>query len=162
MRSGWRIGSFALAATLLGLLGGDLFGQGGGARQQYGAWQYNSAKNYYFRKYEYKAHPADAQYKHEYVVYYKNDAKVNNKWVYFYNPTTEKFWARYPTTNHPTYGAAAKKGQEVWSVLPPAERRKDIYDIDQKKFPEPPANYCPPVPMAADKTPLLSPPSDLP
>jgi hypothetical protein len=138
--------------------------QGPGARQQYSGWQYNQDKGYHYRKYEYKAAPNDKQYKHEYVIYYKQDPKkkVPDTWVYYYNPTTEKFWARYPTTNHPKYGEDAKAGKEVWSVLPPEHRKKDIYQIDQKQFPEPKANYCPPVPSCKDNCNLMSPPADLP
>lgn len=139
-------------------------GQGSAPRQVYGPWQYNQDKGYHYRKFEYKTSPQDATYKHEYAIYYTADPKkqINNNWVYFYNPTTEKFWARYPTVNHPQYGQAAKAGKEVWSVLPAAERKKDIYEIDQAKWPTPPANYCPTVPQCKDNCNLASPPADLP
>jgi hypothetical protein len=137
----------------------------GPARQSYTKeWQYNKEKGYHYRKYEYKTAPTDTQYKHQYVIYYKDDAKkqIPNTWVYYYNPTTEKFWARYPTTNHPKYGADAKAGKEVWSLLPKEHQKKDLYQIDQKKWEEPKANYCPPVPACKDNCNLMSPPSDLP
>lgn len=141
-----------------------LFGQGNEARQRYGPWQYNKEKGYHYRKFEYKANSIDKEYRHEYVIYYKNDPKkqINNNWVYFYNPTTEKYWARYPTTHHPQYGKDAKAGKEIWSVLPTQHRQKDLYGIDNKHWPTPPANYCPTVPMSTDNLNLLSPPSDLP
>jgi hypothetical protein len=141
-----------------------LFAQGTQPRQVYGPWQYNQEKGYHYRKFEYKAEPADTAYKHEYVIYYKADPKkqINNNWVYFYNPTTEKYWARYPTTNHPQYGKDAKAGREVWSVLPTQHRQKDLYAIEQKHWPTPPANYCPTVPTSSDNINLMSPPSDLP
>ena len=87
-------------------------------RQRYGPWQYNQVKNYYFRKYEYKVQPQQQEYQHDYVIYFKEDPKINNKWVYFYNPKTEKYWARYPTTNNDQYKKYAEKRQEAWSELP--------------------------------------------
>jgi len=154
--------SFSL--VLLALLQLTSLAQSPSARQQYSGWEYNKEKSYYYRKFEYKVAPADKEYVHEYVIYYKEDPKkqINNNWVYFYNPKTEKVWARYPTTNHPKYGAEAKAGKEVWSILPPEYRQKDIYKIDLKKFPEPKNNYCPPVPGCKDNCNLASPPGDLP
>lgn len=141
-----------------------LSAQGTQPRQRYSAWQHSVEKGYYYRKYEYKAKPTDTNYKHEYVIYYKSDPKkhINSNWVYFYNPTTEKIWGRYPTTNHPQYGKDARAGKEVWSVLPTQHRHKDLYAIDNSHWPTPPANYCPSVPMSSDNLNLLSPPADLP
>ena len=45
-----------------------LFAQGAQQRQVYGAWQYNQDKGYHYRKLEYKANPADKDYKHEYPI----------------------------------------------------------------------------------------------
>ena len=138
--------------------------QGTAPRQIYSPWQYNQDKGYHYRKFEYKTSPQDATYKHEYVIYHQADPKkqINNHWVYFYNPTTEKIWARYPTVNHPQYGKDAQAGREVWSVLPVAERKKDVHEIDQKKWPVPPVKFCPTVPQCKDNCNLASPPADLP
>ena len=153
-----------LGIGLLALLNLPVWAQAPGARQRYSAWQYNKDKGYHFRKYEYKVAPTDKEYRHEYVIYYKEDPKkqINNNWVYFYNPTTEKYWGRYPTTNHPQYGKDAKAGKELWSVLPAKARHKDIYAIDPKQFPAVRNDFCPTVPMCSDKCNLMSPPADLP
>ncbi len=156
-----RIAWLVAAVGAVGLSAYALAG-GGGARQSYGAWQYNKDKNYYYREYKYKEKPTDTNYQHQYCVYYKDDSKVNNKWVYFYNPKTEKYWARYPTTNNDQYKKYAEKRQEAWSELPAQYQQKDIYQIDKKSWPAPKTDYCPSVPGSDDKTPMLAPPSDLP
>ena len=153
--------SSSLAALLVPAL---LLGQAVQPRQTYGPWQLNKEKGYFFRKFEFKVNATDKEFRHEYVIFYKEDPKkkINNQWVYFYNPTTEKFWARYPTTNHAQYGQDAKAGKEVWSLLQPQDRQKDIYAIDPKAWPAPKLDFCPPIPMSADNVNLLSPPADLP
>jgi hypothetical protein len=151
-------------ATLVGtLVLASFASSGGGApRQKYSGWTYNPDKNYYYRKYEYKVKPTDQEYKYDYCVYYKNDAKINNKWVYFYNPQTQKYWGRYPTVNNDKYKQYAEKQQDAWSELPMEYRQRDLYKIDTKYFPDPMPNYCPYVPGSEDKVQMLAPPPDLP
>ncbi len=151
-----------VAALTIFTAGGSGGAYQGAARQSYGAWTYNAEKKYHYREYKYKVNAGDKEYQHQYCIYFKADPKVNNKWVYFYNPATEKYWGRYPTVNNDTYKVQAEKRQEVWSELPDKYRQKDIYQIDAKSWPEPKQNYCPAIPGAADATPMLSPPPDLP
>lgn len=133
-------------------------------RQVYGPWQFNKEKSYYYRKFEYKVSPNDKEYRHEYVIYFKEDGKkqVSSHWLYFFNPTTGKYWARYPTIHHPNYGIAAKVQAEVWSVLPMQHRHRDLGAIDPRHWPTPPVNFCPPLPSSTDGRNLDSPPADLP
>ncbi len=156
--------SSVCAAAVFGtlLVAGFAVSGGGGARQSYSAWHYNPQKNYYYRSYEYKVNPTDTQYQHQYCIYYKDDSKVNNKWVYFYNPQTEQYWGRYPTTNNDKYGQYAQQQKDCWSELPTQYRQKDLYQIDTKYFQEPKTDYCPYVPGSSDKSPMLAPPPDLP
>lgn len=152
-----------LAMTLLAALtGAACWAQSGGPRQRYSGWMRHPAKGYFYRKYEYKVRPKDTQYQHQYVIYYKNDRRIPNTWVYFYNPTTQKYWARYPTTRHEKFGDGARAGKELWSVLPAAARHKDLHMIDLKRFSEVEPGVCPPIPGSADNTPMISPSSDLP
>lgn len=153
----------ALALTVLAALtGAACWAQGGGARQRYGGWMLNPDKGYYYRKYEYKVRPTDTRYQHQYVIYYKNDQRIPNTWVYFYNPTTQKFWARYPTVRHQKFGAGARAGKELWSILPAAARHKNLHTVDLKRFSEPNPAVCPPIPGSTDNTPMRAPTSDLP
>jgi len=131
-------------------------------RQAYGPWQYNKEKNYHFREYKYKVKASDKDYQHEYCIYYRNDAKINNKWVYFYNPQTQKFWSRYPTVNNDQYKKYAQERGEAWSILPMQYRQKDLYQINQKSWPTPRTDYCPTIPGATDGTLMMAPPADLP
>jgi hypothetical protein len=156
VRFAWSVALLGLAALVSQAVAAQ------GARQQYGPWQYNKEKNYYYREYQYKVKANDKEYQHEYCIYFKDDAKVNNKWVYFYNPKTEKFWARYPTVNNETYKKYAEKGKEAWSELPGKYRQKDIYQIDAKTWPAPKTDYCPTIPAATDGALMKTPPADLP
>lgn len=151
-----RLSALTLALGLLAA--GDASAQ---ERQRYGDWQKNDAKGYFYRKFEYKVQPADTEYKHEYVLYFPNDAK-RDKWLYFYNPRSEKVWARYPTATHPTWGGQAQARAEAWSVLPPKYRQKDAQQIDPSSYPEPSTNLCPTIPNAPDNVNLSPPPPDLP
>ncbi len=157
MRSPWilALGTFALVGLA------ELAAQAG-ARQSYGNWQYNKDKNYYYREYRYKANANDADYHHQYAIYFKNDNRVNNKWIYFYNPMTQKYWGRYPTVHNEKYRKYAEERSEAWSVLPKEYRQKDIYQIEQKHWPTPRTDYCPTIPDASDGALMLAPPPDLP
>jgi hypothetical protein len=154
----------ALFAAVLGLtaLVARIQAGGGEPRQVYGDWQYNKEKNYYYREFKYKPNPKDAEYKKDYCIYFKDDAKINNKWVYFYNPITEKYWARYPTVHNDMYKKYAEKRLEAWAELPAKYRQKDIYAIEKKAWPAPKLDYCPTIPGAVDAVPIMAPPSDLP
>jgi hypothetical protein len=131
------------------------------ARQFYDMkWQFNKDKGYHYKKFHYKAAPMDKEYKHQYVIFYKNDEQKKN-WLYFYNPTSEKIWARYPTTHNATYAEDVKKGKELWSILPKEKRARDVYDIKADDYGKVGVT-CPIVPESKDNTNMLLPPSDLP
>lgn len=159
--------TLATVAALAICLGLDFTGQAGGvlpARQRYSGWSHNKAKNYYYRKYEYRATPASAEYETHYVIYYKNDPKINNTWVYFYNPKTETYWARYPTVHHENYHECAHRHQ-AWSIVPVQnyQAQRDLHQIDQAKyFPNPQSKQIPAIPGGADDVGVLAPPMDLP
>jgi hypothetical protein len=160
----WKLSFASAAAITLAILTATAAMSGGAAapRQKYSAWKFHPEKNYYYCKYEYKTSANSPQYQYDYCIYYKDDAKINNKWIYFYNPRSEKYWARYPTVNNDKYREYAQKRLDAWSELPQQYRQKDLYQIDAKRFPEPTLNYCPPIPGSDDKTPIMPPPADLP
>ena len=143
-----------LAVAAGGLLLAPAVAQG--PRQQYSSWQYNEKGKYYYSKYEYKADPRASSYSHQYVLYYKDDPKLKN-WVYYYNPTTEKVWARYPTTNHPDYKTGVQAGKELWSVLPKEKQAKSVYDISNDAYPKPSGDVCPYIPECKDKSQIALP-----
>lgn len=153
---------FVSGLLLLLLAGGSdgLAQNPGGARQQYGDWKYNAEKGYHYREYQYKPKPTDTKYEHEYVVYYKNHPQ-RKSWLYYYNPKTEKFWARCPSAVNDKYKDQVKQGKELWSILPSDKRMKSLDEIDNKSFPEPSAK-CPTIPGSSDNAPIKSPPADLP
>jgi hypothetical protein len=148
-----------LALTVGGLMLAPSFAQA--PRQQYSKWEYNAEKKYHYSKFEYKADPKAATYTHQYVLYYKDDPKLKN-WVYYYNPATEKVWARYPTVEHPTYGKDVKAGKEMWSILPKEKQAKSVYDIPAEAYPAPSAKVCPTIPECKDGCQIALPPKDLP
>src|SRR5437879_4749193 len=101
-------------------------------RQYYSPkWSYNKKANYHYKTYQYKAKPADTRYRQQVVVYKPARAKT---WVYWYNPETEKYWARCPTVHHPKYGADVKRGKDMWSMLPERKKHANLDMIKDGDF----------------------------
>ena len=115
-------------------------------RQYYGNWNYYPSKSYYYRPYYYKPYEDYTGYKHHYVVYYPSKPK----YYYYYNPYEKKYWGRCPSYQY--YQSGEHYGQEYYSLLAPEDRRGNIEDIPENKFP--PMAKMPPIPDAQpnDKT----------
>jgi hypothetical protein len=127
-----------------------LCGQASAQQQYYGKWKKSSDGRYYC-DYYYKARPADAAYKKQYVIYSPKDPH----WVYWANPKdnpdnakgADSYWARCPTKYHPTYGQQIKAGKDIWCILPADKRPAEFAKLNAADFPEPKV-MSPPIPGA--------------
>ena len=124
-------------------------------RQYYSSWR--KTEKFYYRYYYFKPARNDARYKYQYVIF----KQKTPEWVYWYNPTTKKYWARCPTRNHPMYGKEIAAGKDLWSLLPDEFRRDNLNDIKDEQF-EKVENKSPPIPGSKDSQSIDCPPSDLP
>lgn len=152
-----------LGAALFGVLltsSPELPAQRAEPRQKYGPWTQHPEKGYYYCLYYFKPRADDADYQRQYVVYHKDDVQKRN-WLYYYSPSSQKFWARYPTTNHEKYRDQVKAGKELWSILPEYKRERELSKIDGASF-GPVGGECPFIPNSKDKATIDPPPSDLP
>jgi hypothetical protein len=113
-------------------------------RQSYSAWRKHAEKPYYYRWYYFKPSADDKEPQYHYGIYYPSRGKR----VYFFNPSSRKFWGYYDME---------AKG---YSLLPPEKRRERIDDIPAEAFPRP--GKMPPLPDSTDGTTMLEPPDDLP
>lgn len=91
----------------------------------YGPWQKSCDKPYYHRICQL---PAGG---HQYLLYYPQ----NPGWIYWFNPTSQKFWCACPTTQHPTFGGAVANGQDFF--LPAGTKGSTLGNTT---FPDPGAN----------------------
>src|SRR3954470_8192800 len=72
------------------------------------------------------------------LIHFRNAATAGDKdrcnwWVYWYNTDKKTVWGRCPTPKHPMYKQwqKAAKGEDLWQVIPPDKRQKDVTRIGQ-------------------------------
>lgn len=69
-------------------------------------WNYSKAKKYAYKKVTFR------NSKHYQYLIYSND----RQWIYWFNPTTKKFWCACPTKHHQKYGGIIKGGSDLFLV----------------------------------------------
>lgn len=134
-----------LALVLPALLAGPLLAQDV-PRQAYSKWSYSEKHGYHFSKFTYRPSSGPCEPKTHYCIQKPDDPR----YVYYFNPYTKKFWARFD--------AKAPQGKQ-FSVLKEEARKPTLEEIAEKEFPEPAA--APKLPEGLDDTPV-DPPADLP
>lgn len=142
------LGLVALAFILADWSGMSVQGSKSAPRQYYGAWQKHSRNNYYHRSYYYKPRDGYSGYKHHYTLYYPS--KPDH--YYYYNPYKKQYWGRCPSKH--------EDGKGTYSLLKVEDRKENLDDIDESKFPKP--STLPPIPDSTDDATLDLPPDDLP
>jgi hypothetical protein len=121
-------------------------------------WNYHKERKYFYRAYYYKPDKDDKEYKRQFLIY---KPQRTTAWVYWFNPDTQRYWARTATTEHPTLGDKVRKGQEQWSLLPRDKKRDSLDAISDDDF-GPVQEGAHPIPRSKDKEAIASPPADLP
>jgi hypothetical protein len=118
------------------------FAQNG--RQYYDTtWSYNQNYSYYYTTYYYQTTVTQTTYDYHYCIYYPE----RPTYIYYYNPTTNVYWGRYKV---------GSKGDERYSMLEEKDRKKDLKDIPDDKFPN--AAKMPVIPGAKDDVAMDTPP----
>ena len=113
-------------------------------RQYYDTtWTYSSTYNYYYTTYYYQTTVTTTTYDYHYCIYYPSQPS----YVYYYNPDRQYYWGRYEV---------GSKGEKRYSKLKEEDRKKDLKDIPNDKFPE--ADKMPSIPGAEDKVAMEPPP----
>ena len=83
----------------------------------------------------------DVKLNEQIVIYFPNapignDTDKSNHWVYWFKPAKPgdgvgMFWGRCPTPKHPAYKQlqVAAQGPDLWQVIPPEKRVKDLTTV---------------------------------
>jgi hypothetical protein len=136
-----------VAVLMLAAPATPAFAQSG--RQYYDtSWSYNQNYGYYYRTYYFQTTVTQTTYDYHYCIYYP----AQPTYIYYYNPEKQYYWGRYEV---------GSTGDKRYSKLKEEDRKKDLKDIPNDKFPE--ADKMPSIPGAEDKVAIDPPPdTDLP
>jgi hypothetical protein len=136
-----------VAVLMLAAPATPAFAQSG--RQYYDtSWSYNQNYGYYYRTYYFQTTVTQTTYDYHYCIYYP----AQPTYIYYYNPEKQYYWGRYEV---------GSMGDKRYSKLKEEDRKKDLKDIPNDKFPE--ADKMPSIPGADDKVAIDAPPdTDLP
>jgi hypothetical protein len=115
-------------------------------RQYYGTtWTYSPSYSYYYLYYYYRPVVSYETYDYHYCIYYPTQPG----YIYYYNPTSQVYWGRYKV---------GSSGDERYSLLAKADRKKDLKDIPESAFPKP--GKMPTIPDSEDGAAIEPPPED--
>jgi hypothetical protein len=110
----------------------------GPPRQFYGKWQ--KTGDVYVCKYYFKPTVTiNCNFTVHYVYWWPDDP-ARNKWMFMYNPESDKYWGRCPCPWHDEY----EPETEQWCKLNPNNTWTDIIP-----------DFCPPIPGSGDDGPLV-------
>jgi hypothetical protein len=119
------------------------------ARQHYSRWVADAGGRFWYRFYYFRASPADAEYRHHYVIF----DPQRPDFLYYFNPERQLFWGRMPV-------GSGGRAEPRYSVLAEKDRRAAIDEIPESAFPEP--GPMPLIPGSTDHVPMEPPPPGLP
>lgn len=142
----------AKVLLLIALTACGLFSAGAGSaeakdRQYYSSWTYNYDQAYWYRTYYYLTSATATDYSHHYCTYQPSTPR----YIYYYNSNSNVYWGRYDLEG---------KVDSEYSELKDEDKKKELKDIPDAKFPKP--AKMPKIPDAKDNATVKAPPKELP
>lgn len=142
------------------LIAAEAHGQQAVKRQMYTVWYRAQDKPYVYRNYFFKPSSFEQPFQTQYVIFYPQPGK--REWVYFFDPKSQVFWARYPTIEHhdPKVRESVLKNTAQWEVLKVGKPTLD--EIKEDDWKNGKQGDRPPIPRSTDEQKMDCPPMPLP